>query len=281
MPSLALHLVSQPSVEPHPSVSINAVEVRFPTGKRGSFLALGPVDLSLGPNSFVSLVGPSGCGKSTLLRVISGLIHPSSGHVTIEGNELAAPRTDVNFVFQSASLLPWRTVLDNILLPAIIKKRVDSKMRTRAQSLLDLMNLTEFANSYPHQLSGGMQQRAAIARGILMQPSILLMDEPFSALDEFTREYLNEELLRIWRREQMSVVFVTHSIAEAVFLSQKVVIMSPNPGRISHIINIDLPNPRSAETRTSPQFFNYTKQIRQILFSSLSDTMSPSANRTP
>lgn len=233
--------------------------------------ALENINLDIQEGEFVSLIGPSGCGKSTLLRMIADLIQPSSGQITVNGKTPAQARQDreYGFVFQSATLYEWRTVLKNVELPLEIMKHDKNQRRDRAREMLKLVELGDFENKYPWQLSGGMQQRVSIARALAFQPRILLMDEPFGALDEMTRERMNNELLRIWTAMKemtgMTVIFVTHSIAEAVYLSSRVVVMSPRPGRISELIDINLPRPRGPETRDHEQYFHLTNAVRHAL----------------
>ncbi|MGZ4382043.1 MAG: ABC transporter ATP-binding protein [Gaiellaceae bacterium] len=244
-------------------VSIDGVTQTF---KRG-VTALQDIDLDLRPGEFVSLIGPSGCGKSTLLRVIGDLIQPTSGVVTVNGKSAHQARLDRDYgiVFQDAVLFDWRTVAKNIALPLEMLSWERAKRQERIREMLELVELTGFEGHYPWQLSGGMQQRVAIARALAFEPALLLMDEPFGALDEMTRERLNLELLRIWEQLGSTVVFVTHSISEAVFLSTRVVVMSPRPGRISGVVPIDLPHPRTVETRDEPRFFELVTQVRDLL----------------
>jgi len=245
-------------------VELKAVTKTFP---RGNVTALENIDLALEPGEFVSLIGPSGCGKSTLLRVIGDLIEPSSGSVTVNGKSARQARADRDYgiVFQDAVLFDWRTVAKNIALPLELLGWDRAKRRERVERMLSLVELTGFADHHPWQLSGGMQQRVAIARALAFEPALLLMDEPFGALDEMTRERLNLELLSIWQQLSSTVVFVTHSISEAVFLSTRVVVMSPRPGRIAGIVPIDLPRPRSVETREAPRYFELVTQVRELL----------------
>jgi NitT/TauT family transport system ATP-binding protein len=223
--------------------------------------------LTIYPNEFISLIGPSGCGKSTLLRTIGDLIAPTSGQVTINGKSAHQARIDRDYgmVFQAATLYDWRTVAKNVQLPLELMKYPKEKKDARTREMLVLVELSDFQNHYPWQLSGGMQQRVAIARALSFEPSILLMDEPFGALDEMTRERLNLELLSIWEKTHITVIFVTHSITEAVFLSTRVVVMSARPGRITQDIKIDLPQPRNAETRENVRFFELETQVREAL----------------
>lgn len=238
-------------------VDFSQVGVTFGgTGQHAAVQAVGFVELRLAQGEFVSLVGPSGCGKSTLLRTAADLIAPSVGTVTVAGGtpRAARLRRDIGFVFQDSALLEWRTVLANVLLPLEIQGMSHSERSRRARDLLALVGLSSFEQAYPRQLSGGMRQRAAIARAMSTAPKVLLMDEPFGALDQITRDRLNMELLELSQRERMTVLFVTHSIREAVLLSDRVVVMSPRPGRIRRIITIDLPRPRHLSVRSDPRF---------------------------
>jgi NitT/TauT family transport system ATP-binding protein len=244
-------------------VAISGVGKTFQAGT----IALNNIDLEIGEREFVSLIGPSGCGKSTLLRIIGDLIEPSSGSVLVNGKPAGQARRDHDYgiVFQEAVLYDWRTVARNIALPLELAGWDRRRRSTRVTEMLDLVELGGFGDHHPWQLSGGMQQRVAIARALSFDPPLLLMDEPFGALDEMTRERLNLELLRIWEASGSTIVFVTHSIAEAVFLSTRVIVMSARPGRISRIVPVDLPQPRQASTREDPRFFEYVTEIREAL----------------
>ena len=226
--------------------------------------ALTGVTLDIEKGEFVSLVGPSGCGKTTLLRIIADLLTPSSGDIKISGESPHDARLKRRYgiVFQNAVLYEWRTVKKNIMLPLEIMHVPLKEQSERAEKMLELVGLTEFANHYPHQLSGGMQQRVGIARALAIQPEILLMDEPFSALDEFTREKLHIDLLRIWRKTNKTIIFVTHNIQESVFLSDKVCVLSPHPGRLSAVVNINLPRPRTMEMKSTPEFTELVAKVR-------------------
>lgn len=226
--------------------------------------ALTNVSIDIKKGEFVSLLGPSGCGKTTLLRIIADLLKPTSGEVTVGGETPTEARLKRKYgiVFQSPVLYDWRTVKKNMMLPMEILKVPKPNREERAMQMLELVGLTDFADRYPKQLSGGMQQRVGIARALAIQPEILLMDEPFSALDEFTREKMHEDLLRIWRKTDKTIVFVTHNIAESVFLSDRVCVLSPHPGRLSALIDIDLPRPRTAEIKNTIEFTDYVAKIR-------------------
>jgi NitT/TauT family transport system ATP-binding protein len=248
-----------------PAVELTGVDKTFAL-RRGSVVALQDIDLTIDRGEFVALIGPSGCGKSTLLRVIADLLPPTSGQVQVNGKSARQARLDQDygFAFQQAGLLDWRTVQANIELPLELHGVDRGKRRARALELLDLVGLADFAKQRPPQLSGGMQQRVAIARALAESPALLLMDEPFGALDEMTREHMQNELVRIAAETGAAVVFVTHSIPEAVFLSQRVVVMSPRPGRITEIIPIAL-GERTDDTREAPHFYAAITQVREAL----------------
>lgn len=226
--------------------------------------ALKEVSIDIQKGEFISLLGPSGCGKTTLLRMIADLLEPTNGTLEIEGKTPKEARLSRKYgmVFQSPVLYEWRTIRKNIELPLEIMKVKKEERKERSDKMLELVGLTEFADSYPHQLSGGMQQRVGIARALAIKPEILLMDEPFSALDEFTREKLHEDLLRIWRKTNKTIVFVTHNISESVYLSDRVCVLSPHPGRLSAVIDIDLPRPRTAEMRHSAELAALVAKVR-------------------
>jgi NitT/TauT family transport system ATP-binding protein len=246
---------------------VSVVEIKGLTKRFDETTALQGIDLDIGEREFVSLIGPSGCGKSTLLRIIGDLIQPTSGTAVVNGKPARQARIDRDYgiVFQDPVLYDWRTVAKNIGLPLELA-RWDRRRRTaKVKEMLDLVELSGFENHHPWQLSGGMQQRVSIARALSFDPALLLMDEPFGALDEMTRERLNMELLQIWEASGSTVVFVTHSISEAVFLSTRVVVMSPRPGRISDVVAIDLPQPRTATTREEPRFFELVTKVREAL----------------
>jgi NitT/TauT family transport system ATP-binding protein len=233
----------------------------------GGVTALQSIELDVQPGEFVSLIGPSGCGKSTLLRIVGNLVEPTSGEVVVNGKSARQARLDRDYgiVFQDAVLYDWRTVAKNIALPLELAGWDGARRKARVQEMLELVELHGFGEHHPWQLSGGMQQRVSIARALSFSPALLLMDEPFGALDEMTRERLNAELLRIWERSGSTVVFVTHSISEATFLSTRVVVMSPRPGRIAAVVDIDLPQPRNADTREEPRFFELVTEVRDRL----------------
>lgn len=253
--------------DPAPVISVKTVNKTFNPSGDNEVIALEDINLTVRQGEFISLIGPSGCGKSTLLRLIADLITPTSGEVKVNNKDPHQARLDRDYgmVFQAATLYDWRTVSKNVQLPLEIMGYAPNTRRKRAQEMLELVELGKFGNHYPWQLSGGMQQRVAIARALSFEPSLLLMDEPFGALDEFTRERMNLELLRIWDQTKITVIFVTHSIPEAVFLSNRVVVMSPRPGRITQIVEIELPYPRTFETREDPRFFNRVIELREYL----------------
>jgi NitT/TauT family transport system ATP-binding protein len=244
-------------------VSLGGVSKSFRTG----VTALQDIALDLRAGEFISLIGPSGCGKSTLLRIIGDLIQPSSGKVVVNGKSAHQARLDHDYgiVFQDSVLYDWRTVARNVALPLEMLGWDRARRRARVAEMLELVELEGFESSRPWQLSGGMQQRVSIARALSFDPALLLMDEPFGALDEMTRERLNMELLRIWEKAGSTVVFVTHSIAEAVFLSTRVVVMSARPGRVADVIDVDLEQPRTAETREDPHYFELITAVRETL----------------
>ncbi|MFB7107577.1 ABC transporter ATP-binding protein [Streptomyces sp. NPDC056190] len=247
------------------AVELDAVQVRFRTKKR-DVTALREVSLDVAPGEFVAIVGPSGCGKSTLLKLVAGLLRPSSGAVRLHGEDVTAPRPDIGYVFQRAALLEWRTVRRNILLQAEMRKMPAARARARAAELIEMTGLTGFEDAYPHELSGGMQQRVALCRALLHEPPVLLMDEPFGALDALTREQMNVELNRIWRETGTTVLLVTHSISEAAYLADRVAVMSARPGTITEIIDVGLPPERDyTDTMSRPEFRRATARIRTLL----------------
>jgi NitT/TauT family transport system ATP-binding protein len=250
-----------------PAVVIDHVSKVFNRGGTNQVDALVDIELTVSPGEFVSLIGPSGCGKSTLLRLIGDLIEPSSGTVTVNGKSAHRARVDQDYgmAFQQAGLFEWRTVEKNIELPLELKGWDKARRRVRAHEMLELVKLSEFASHMPWQLSGGMQQRVAIARALAANPQLLLMDEPFGALDEMTREHMQGELLRVCAATGTTVVFVTHSIPEAVYLSDRVVVMSPRPGRITHIIEVELGDDRNEDTREDDSFYAKITEVREAL----------------
>lgn len=252
---------------PEPVVAIRGVGKVFNEGSPEQVLALEGIDLEVHAGEFVSVIGPSGCGKSTLLRLIGDLARPTTGAVRVNGKSAHQARLDRDYgiVFQQATLFEWRTVERNVQLPLEVMGRRREEREERAREMLRLVQLEEFRGHFPWQLSGGMQQRVAIARALSFRPAILLMDEPFGALDEMSRERMQLEVLSIWEKTGTTVVFVTHSIPEAVFLSGRVAVMSRRPGHIKEVISIDLPHPRGLETREDPKFFELITEVRESL----------------
>ncbi|MCT2535372.1 ABC transporter ATP-binding protein [Aquibacillus koreensis] len=246
-----------------PEIQLDQISMRYQTNST-EVLALQDVTVDIKKGEFVSLLGPSGCGKTTLLRIMADLIQPTNGEIKVAGESARAARLAQKYgiVFQSPVLYDWRRVKQNINLPLEMMGIKKAEREERVDYLLELVGLQDFKNKYPWQLSGGMQQRVAIARALAMEPEILLMDEPFSALDEFTREHLNEELLSIWSKVGSTVVFVTHSIPESIFLSDRVFVLSPHPGRLSAVVDIPLPRPRTPDMRHSPAFYQLISDIR-------------------
>jgi NitT/TauT family transport system ATP-binding protein len=231
----------------------------------GTVTALREINVSINAHDFVSFVGPSGCGKSTLLNIIAGLLPPSSGQVELYGERITAPSRKIGFMFQTPVLLPWRTVEKNVLLPAEVYGLNAKDLRDKARSVIEAVGLKDFINAYPKQLSGGMQQRVALARVLTYEPEILLLDEPFGALDEFTREAMNLELMRITQSANITCIFVTHNISEAVFLSDKVVVMTPRPGEVSGIVDIGLARPRGIRVMHNAAFADLIFEVRNLL----------------
>ncbi len=243
------------------------IELLSKTYPRNNFLALSDVSLTLREGEFVSVIGSSGCGKSTLLKIMAGLMSPSAGHVMLEGKPVLGPRADIGMMFQQATLLPWKTALDNIVLPIKIRngEKEARAAREQAMQLLDLVGLAGASDAYPRELSGGMAQRVAICRMLITEPAVLLLDEPFSALDELTRDFMNMELQRICLERAASTFLVTHSIPEAVILSDRILVMQAHPGRIADVVSIDLPRPRSLDLINTPHFGQIVKHIREKL----------------
>jgi NitT/TauT family transport system ATP-binding protein len=227
--------------------------------------ALHEVSLAVGDGEFVSLVGPSGCGKTTLLMMLAGLLAKSGGSISFRDEPVSRPRVEIGLVFQKPVLLPWRTVVENVMLPVEVLGLDKTRLAARARELIKMVGLGDFENKYPSELSGGMQQRNAICRALAYDPAVLLMDEPFGALDAMTRDRMTLELQRIWEASQKTVVFVTHSIQESVFLSDRVVVMTARPGRIEQVLKIDLPRPRTLEIAASPEFNAYVLHVRKLL----------------
>ena len=246
-----------------PLLSIRNLKKVYKT-REGELEALGSVTFDIYPREFVSIVGPSGCGKTTLLKVIAGLLPKTSGEIFVDKNQFD-PSREVGFVFQKSLLLPWRKVIDNVLLPIEILKLDRQRYLDKARALLELVGLAGFEHNYPNELSGGMQQRVSIARALIHDPKLILMDEPFGALDALTRERMNLELLRIWSESQKTILFVTHGIQEAIFLSDRVIILSARPSRMIKALDVELPRPRTIEVRGSPEFGSYSLEVYRCL----------------
>ena len=249
------------------AISAQGVNKTFNPGSDEEVIALLDIDLEVEAGEFISLIGPSGCGKSTLMRLVGDLIQPTAGELLVNGKSPDRARLDRDYgmVFQAATLYEWRSVTKNVQLPLEVMGYAKAERQKRAQDMLDMVELGAFVNHYPWQLSGGMQQRVSIARALVFDPSVLLMDEPFGALDEFTRERMNLELLKIWGQTGKTIIFVTHSISEAVFLSNRIVVMSPRPGRITEIVNNTLPYPRDFNTRSDPAYHELVAKVRDLL----------------
>ncbi|MCT7317311.1 ABC transporter ATP-binding protein [Ralstonia sp. CHL-2022] len=248
-------------------IEVDNVGKRFAArGGAAAFNALEDVSMQVRQRDFVSILGPSGCGKSTLLRMVAGLVPCDAGEIRVDGKSIAAPVPEIGVVFQTSNMLPWLTVGDNIRLGAKLRNLPSVKTEARLPGLLDTLGLTQFVDRYPHELSGGMRQRAAIGQILLLEPRVMLMDEPFGALDALTRDKLNVELLRIWQQSTLTVLLVTHSIHEAVFLSDRVLVMSPRPGRVQHDVKIDLPRPRQPdEIKRDPRYGEYVSELSRMM----------------
>ncbi|MGP6170005.1 ABC transporter ATP-binding protein [Microbacterium sp. A204] len=256
------HDVSRPD---SPFIEVRDVSQVFRTTSRGEVAALKDIDLTIREGEFLSVLGPSGCGKSTLMRIVAGLVPPTSGEVLLQGKRVTKPGRDVGVVFQQAALFPWRTVKKNVLLSAEMLGLDSTQAEARAEELLEMVGLGHAKNLYPYELSGGMQQRASIARALLHDPALLLMDEPFGALDALTRETMGLELLRIWDQSRKTVIFITHDVDEALFLADRVLVMAARPGRINELIEVDLPRPRDLDMMSSPEFGETAKHLRHLL----------------
>lgn len=242
---------------------IDQLEMVYQTKEGIDVQALSNINLDVADGELITVVGPSGCGKTTLLKILAGILHPTSGQITVDGIRLTGPSRQIGVVFQAPVLLPWRTILKNVLAPAEIQKLDMKPAEARAYQLLDMVGLAGFEQKYPSELSGGMQQRVGICRALVHDPSFLLMDEPFGALDAMTRENLNQELLRIWAESGKTILLVTHSILEAVYLADRVVVMTPRPGRIAEIVNVDLTRPRELDMVNTPAFGRFVSGIRR------------------
>ncbi len=272
------------ALAPGPVIRLRGVAKTWPAAPGGALVeTLRDIDLDIAPGEFVSLIGPSGCGKSTLLRAIADLVRPSAGEVLVNGKSPRQARLDHDYgmVFQVPVLFDWRTVEENVRLPLEILGRSPTWSADRAQAMLELVELDGFERRRPYELSGGMQQRVSIARALSFEPRILLMDEPFGALDEMTRERLNDAVLRIWERTAITVVFVTHSISEAVYLSSRIVVMSARPGRITGTVEVGLPRPRTESTRETGAFFDLVTTLRELLRSGDMGPGMPRRSREP
>jgi NitT/TauT family transport system ATP-binding protein len=246
------------------AIAVRRLGKRFGTAAN-EVVALSEIDFAIGEGELVVVVGPSGCGKSTLLRILAGLLPQSEGEASLHGTPISGPRRDIGVVFQSPVLFPWRSVLGNAMLPVDVQRLGREKLRARAFDLLKLVGLDGFEHRYPWELSGGMQQRVALVRALIHDPALLLMDEPFGALDAMTREAMNVELQRIWMERRKTILFITHSIGEAVFLADRVLVMTPRPGRILDQMQIDLPRPRGLEVMNTEAFGAYVRRIRLAL----------------
>jgi NitT/TauT family transport system ATP-binding protein len=242
-------------------IEIEHLDKRYATQAGDEVVALDDINVAIGEGEFITVVGPSGCGKTTLLKILAGLVPHSGGRVDLGGEPVTMPRGDIGLVFQTPVLLPWRTVLENAMLPLEIQGR--PRDEARARELIELVGLGGFEDRYPFELSGGMQQRNSIVRALMVDPSILLMDEPFGALDAMVREQMNVELLRIWRETGKTVVFITHSIQEAVFLADRVVVLTPRPGRVAAVHQVTVPRPRTLDSMADPEFGRIVSQIRR------------------
>ena len=247
-------------------ISVKNLEKEYITSTGEIVHALSNINLDISEGEFISVVGPSGCGKSTLLKILSGLLAKTSGVATLNNTAIEGPRNDVGIVFQDPVLLLWRTVLQNTLLPSEILNLDSEVTIKRAKELINLVGLDGFEDKFPHELSGGMKQRNSIIRALIHDPSLLLMDEPFGALDAMTREQMNLELQRIWLESKKTVFFITHSIPEAVFLGDRIVVMTARPGKIAEIIPVDIPRPRDLKTMGDPEFVSLTQRIRSLLY---------------
>jgi NitT/TauT family transport system ATP-binding protein len=245
-------------------IAVKSLGMKYGTGAN-AVVAIDNIDFSVADGAFMSVVGPSGCGKSTLLRILAGLMPATSGSADLRGAPIVGPRKDIGVVFQTPVLFPWRTILGNVMLPSDVQRLDRKKMTERAHQLLDLVGLKGFEHRYPRELSGGMQQRVGIVRALIHDPALLLMDEPFGALDAMTRETMNVELQRIWMESRKTILFITHSTSEAVFLADRVLVMTSRPGRIGDMLEINLPRPRSLNIMNTPEFGAYVQRIRAAL----------------
>lgn len=255
------------AANPNVALTISHLSKTYIPARRSQppVVALDDIDFEVLPGEFVSFVGPSGCGKSTLLNILGGLLDATAGTVSVHGDRITGPRAEIGMMFQSPVLFPWRTIMNNVLLPVDVRRQGRKNFRERAVELLGRVGLKDFMESYPNELSGGMQQRAALARLLLQDPDVMLLDEPFGALDEFTREEMNIDLLRLWSGSNKTIAFVTHNIQEAVFLSDRICVMTPRPGRLAKIVMVDLPRPRSIQMSKERHFQDLVFEVRQVL----------------
>ena len=276
--------VGEPIPEASPVLWLTDVAKTYRTRDGRSTHAVRPFSLAVHPGEFLSIVGPSGCGKTTVLNMMTGLVRPSAGHIYFKGVPLDGPSTEMSLVFQRPVLLPWRRIIDNVLLPAeVMRRRPWRRYVEKAHELLAMVGLENFAQSYPHELSGGMQQRASIARALVTDSQVLLMDEPFAALDAMTREEMNLELMRIWTLTRRTIVFVTHNISEAVLLSDRIIVMSARPGTVREVIPVDLARPRAMSLLGDPHFGAIADRVRLLLESKAgtqADAAQPFAARS-
>lgn len=248
-----------------PIIEVRNLDQKFKTTSGNTVVALDNVNVSIGDTEFLAVLGPSGCGKSTLMQIMAGLVKPTSGQVLLKGKHVKGPNRDIGIVLQRPALFPWRLVLDNVMLSAEVLGMEKAQAKIRAQELLELVGLGDSGKLYPYELSGGMQQRVSIARALMHDPEILFMDEPFGALDALTRETMGLELLRIWEMKRKTVVFITHSVTEALFLADRVLVMSPRPGRVAEDFKIDLPRPRDLDVMSMPGFSEAAGHLRHLL----------------
>ena len=263
MPDAVIRPADRDAPVAAPLIAVAGLNKTYRTRGGETVTALQDIGFEVADGELVTVVGPSGCGKSTLLKILAGILPRSTGAVRLRGQPIEGPSRDVGVVFQAPVLLPWRTVLANVMLPAEIQHADAVASERRARSLLKLVGLDGFETKYPNELSGGMQQRVGISRALVHEPALLLMDEPFGALDAMTREFMNLELLRIWRESRKTILLVTHAIPEAVFLADRVIVMSPRPGRIVDIVTVDLPRPRSLDIINTPEFGRFAQAIRR------------------
>jgi NitT/TauT family transport system ATP-binding protein len=254
-----------------PVIEVRNLDQRFKTTSGNTVVALDNVNVSIGNTEFLAVLGPSGCGKSTLMQIMAGLLKPTSGDVLVKGKNVKGPNRDIGVVFQRPALFPWRLVLDNVLLSAEVLGLEKTQAKVRAQELLELVGLGDAGKLYPYELSGGMQQRVSIARALMHDPEILFMDEPYGALDALTRETMGLELLRIWEMKRKTVVFITHSVNEALFLADRVLVMSPRPGRVAEDFKVDLPRPRDLDVMSTPGFAEAAQHLRHLLGATIGD----------